>query len=279
MENTIQCLECGKMFKRISTTHLKFAHNMNFSDYFAKYPNCLIEHPSITDSRKQTLSNMILRYGEEEGLIRWESYCNRQAETNTFQYKNKVYGMSEEEFKQYNKSRANFGEKNGNYQKGYYKFWVEQYGQDLADKMNLECSKYKDSKSLEFHIKKYGEIEGLKRYDEFCANQSERALELILKNNGQVIYNPKSIPIIEEYAKQNGYEFQHAENGGEKQILSYYVDGYDEKNKTIFEYYEPVHMSTTKRDSHRIRRILNELGSDWKVIVYWYDGKIKIYEN
>jgi len=28
-------------------------------------------------------------------------------------------------------------------------------------------------------------------------------------------YNPKSIPIIEEFGKANGYNFQHAENGGE----------------------------------------------------------------
>jgi len=33
-------------------------------------------------------------------------------------------------------------------------------------------------------------------------------------------YNIKSIPIIEQYGKENGYNFQHAENGGE-----YYVEG------------------------------------------------------
>src|SRR3990167_8743536 len=31
-------------------------------------------------------------------------------------------------------------------------------------------------------------------------------------------YNPKSIPIIEEFGKANGYNFQHAENGGEFHI-------------------------------------------------------------
>src|SRR3972149_3864410 len=36
-------------------------------------------------------------------------------------------------------------------------------------------------------------------------------------NGNQLVpgYNPNSIPIIEEYGKINGYNFQHAENGGE----------------------------------------------------------------
>jgi len=53
-----------------------------------------------------TKERFIFNYGEEEGIKRWERYCNKQAETNTFEYKQKVYGITEKEFKQYNSSRA-----------------------------------------------------------------------------------------------------------------------------------------------------------------------------
>jgi hypothetical protein len=49
-------------------------------------------------------------------------------------------------------------------------------------------------------------------------------------------YNVNAIPIIEEYGNLYGYNFQHAENGGEYYVegLGYYLDGYDlEKNVAI----------------------------------------------
>lgn len=49
-------------------------------------------------------------------------------------------------------------------------------------------------------------------------------------------YNVNAIPIIEEYGNKYGYNFQHAENGGEYYVegLGYYLDGYDlEKNVAI----------------------------------------------
>lgn len=277
MENLIPCKECGKWYKRISTTHLK-SHNMSYDDYFKKYPGCSIEHPKVTELRKQTLENMIKRHGETEGQRRWELYCNRQAETNTFEYKNFRYGMTEKEFDQYNKNRGHPGSSNPNFGSSYYQRWVEKFGKEQADEMNLECSKRKDSKSLSHLTKLYGEEEGLRRYDEFYSESSKRSLELILANHGKCIYNKSAIPIIESYGKKNGYKFQHAENGGEVRILNYYVDGYDAENKTIFEYNEPHHESKKikEKDSHRIRRIANELGFGWKIIIFWYNNKIEI---
>ena len=66
-------------------------------------------------------------------------------------------------------------------------------------------------------------------------------------------YNPKSIPIIEEYGKANGYNFQHAENGGEFYIktLGYWVDGYDKTQNVVIEYYEKAHRNSVNRDERR----------------------------
>lgn len=224
---------------------------------------------------------MIKRYGETKGLERWKLYCDRQAETNTFEYKNFRYGMTFEEFDKYNKKRGNPGERNGNYNKGYYQIWVEKYGIEIADAMNKECSKRKDNKSLAYMAKRYGEIEGTRKYDEFYAANSKRSLELILKNHGRCIYNSKSIPILIEYAEQHGYNIKHAENGGEQRILNYCVDGYDAENKIIIEFNERYHQNekTKTKDLNRRRRILEHLGPGWKMIVIWYNKKIEIFKS
>ena len=54
-------------------------------------------------------------------------------------------------------------------------------------------------------------------------------------------YNSKAIPIIKEYEKKHGFNFQHAENGGEVCIDGYFPDGVDEKRKTIIEIDESHH--------------------------------------
>lgn len=65
----------------------------------------------------------------------------------------------------------------------------------------------------------------------------------LLKNNGFRLkpnFNPKACQIIEEYGKQNGYNFRHAMNGGEFYIeeLGYWVDGYDKKQNVVIDYFE-----------------------------------------
>jgi len=78
---------------------------MTFKSYSAKFPGAVLEHPSITAKRKQTLENMIKRYGVEKGQHRWQIYCNRQAETNSFEYMSQQHGMTKKEFDQFNKNK------------------------------------------------------------------------------------------------------------------------------------------------------------------------------
>lgn len=58
-------------------------------------------------------------------------------------------------------------------------------------------------------------------------------------------YNIKAIPIIEEYGKKYGYNFQHAENGGEYYVdgLGYYLDGYDNEKNVVIEIDESHHFN------------------------------------
>ena len=62
---------------------------------------------------------------------------------------------------------------------------------------------------------------------------------------GAPMYNVKSISIIERYGKENSYNFQHAENGGEVQVIGYFVDGYDKERNVVIEYYEKHHKYQT----------------------------------
>lgn len=59
-------------------------------------------------SRAQTLHNMIAKYGEKEGTIKWMNYCERQSYTNTLLYFKEKYGNDSGllKFKQINKLKA-----------------------------------------------------------------------------------------------------------------------------------------------------------------------------
>ncbi len=89
----------------------------------------------------------------------------------------------------------------------------------------------------------------------------KRLEELESKLGAYPGYNPESISIIEEYGKKHGYNFQHAENGGEYFIreLGYYVDGYDVEKNVVIEYDEPHHYladgSLRPRDVYRQNEI------------------------
>lgn len=56
-------------------------------------------------------------------------------------------------------------------------------------------------------------------------------------------YNKDSITLIEQYGKQHGYNFIHAENGGEYFIkeLGYFLDAYDPFNNVALEVDEKHH--------------------------------------
>jgi len=160
----------------------------------------------------------------------------------------------------------------------------------LKGKHHSEESKRKMSKSLkgkpfsEEHKKKLSEVKkGIPLSEEHKrkiseskkgkhhSEESKRKMKLfsikrIEKNklNGNQLvplYNPKSIPIIEKYGKANGYNFQHAENGGEYHIpeLGYWVDGYDKIRNTVIEYYERAHKNKIERDERRKQEIVNYL--------------------
>lgn len=83
-----------------------------------------------------------------------------------------------------------------------------------------------------------------------------------LYGNSITFYNPEACKIIENYGKENGYNFQHAENGGEYHIkeLGFWVDGYDKEKNVVIEYYEKHHKYQKERDERRKQEIVDYLG-------------------
>ena len=105
-----------------------------------------------------TENAMIRKWGEKEGKKRWKSYCDKQAETNTFEYKQEKYGWSKEQFEEFNKSRAVTLE-----------LCIERHGEEAGRKMWDEyCERHRYTTSLEYMIEEYGEEEGTKKYKDFC---------------------------------------------------------------------------------------------------------------
>jgi len=93
-------------------------------------------------------------------------------------------------------------------------------------------------------------------------------IKYIEKMNGQICprYNINSIPIIEHYGKEHGYNFQHAENGGEVEVCGYFVDGYDKEKNVVIEIDERHHFRNSKlrkKDIQRQKEIENRLGCDF----------------
>lgn len=135
----------------------KFAFDISNEDY-----------ETSRNKYAMTREHMIEKYGEEEGNKIWENYCKRQAETNTFEYKHKKYGMNKREFEEYNRSRA-VTKKN----------LVKKYGEEEGNlKWNEYVEKQKITKSWDYMVEKFGE---------------EKAREINLKKiNARYIFKNKN---------------------------------------------------------------------------------------
>ena len=99
------------------------------------------------------------------------------------------------------------------------------------------------------------------------------AIKRIEDRNGIIWpnYNIEACKIMEEYGKANGYNFQHAENGGEYRIpeLGYWVDGYDKTKNVVIEYYENAHKRRVDKDERRKQEIIEYLGCKFIELKEW----------
>jgi hypothetical protein len=152
---------------------------------------------------------------------------------------------------------AQAGEKNGMFGKHH----SEETKLIIKEKRKLQmCStetRDKMSISGKLRFEKYNHLLGRKFTDETRNKMRIIAANRIHDNKWHPSFNITACEIIENYGKLNGYNFQHAMNGGEYFIkeLGYWVDGYDKEKNIVIEYYEKAHQYFINEDELRINKI------------------------
>lgn len=171
-----------------------------------------------SDSRSKyamTKDHMIKKYGEEKGLEIWNNYCKKQAETNTLEYKKQKYGMTEEEFKKYNKNRACT-------LKNFIQRWGREEGKKKWDKY---CERQSATKKKEYILENYGE----KELNRILEARSKGIANSLSKSYSYV--SQKFFQELDEIVCQK-YSSQYHSKGGEKSV---WIDG----RQYFLDYYIP----------------------------------------
>lgn len=173
-------------------------------DYLVRFDR-LLKHPRNDSSSKEIY---ILRYGEKEGLKRFEEKSNNCAQT------------EENMIKRYGKEKG-------------LKKWHE-----YKDKISY-------SNSEDGYIKKYGTKEGKERFKKQCDRNAgnltlERKIELFGYEMGLEEYNKMKVTLKERHSLENYIILYGEEEGTEKYInlckirsyknsLAYYIEKYGHK--------------------------------------------------
>ena len=132
----------SKLFNTCNN-YVKFAFNVSDQDF------------NIQKKRHAvTIPNLEKKYGKAEAIAKWESYVDKQRVTNLFEYKSKKYGMSEEEFKEFNQSRSCTLEN-----------FIKRHGEETGrEKWNSYINRQAYTNTLEYLISKYGNERGETEY-------------------------------------------------------------------------------------------------------------------
>lgn len=206
--------------------HIRMLKSINFTGDWEERFRKIVALPK----RGYTLQRCIVMYGEELGRKKWKEYCDRQAYTNSQEYKK----MSDLEFKKYNKSRAitkeNMIKKYGA-EKGLKKFLDYCDKQAYTNSLDYFCKKYGKAKgemkwkdlniskghSYDAYIKKYGKSKGEEKYIKymnsfphvFYSNISKELFERLDNyfHFSKVYYEPKTKEFGKYYKEGKRYYF------------------------------------------------------------------------
>lgn len=145
---------------------------MSFKEYKQIYPEATIKSPHTLSISKITLENCVTRYGEKEGRRRFDSYRQKQAVSNSFEYKQQKHGWTREQYNAFNKSRAQTREN-----------MIKRYGETVGTQKweaYVSIQQYAGS-SEQYFIDKLGEEEGRKKWREINQMKSHSISTYILR--------------------------------------------------------------------------------------------------
>ena len=119
-----------------------------------------------------------------------------------------------------------------------------------------------------------------RKYSNECREKMRNSAIKRVKLYGNVAsFNSDACRFIEDFGKKNGYNFQHALNGGEIWIDGFSLDGYDKDKNVVFEYDEPNHEIEKNKlnDLNRIKNLFKN--KSIKEIIRYSEKYDKIYKS
>lgn len=258
MRDYVECKICNKQFSRITPTHLK-QHNMTVKEYtsrFGKDPS-ILSCDSLRKKYSITRESLIERYGEVDGTKRWESYCEKQRVSNTFEYKKQKYGWSKEKFDEYNKSRS-ITKTN----------CIKRHGRDrglVIWNEYVERQKYAGVK-LEYFIEKYGADIGTEKYNSMLRAKIYRPN---CTNNG-IYYSTTSVELFKKLDDTSDFVFYAGKNNEyiiEIEQKLYSIDFFDVRTKRAIEFYGDYwHCNPDKYDPNFFHKQRHKLAREiWEL--------------
>ena len=271
----VTCEICKNKFLRITTSHLKHKHKITPKEYIEKFNISKDSYISevVRNGSAITHKKMVELYGEDEGLIRWDTYRKKQAESNTYEYKKKKYNWTKKEFNDYNEKRSvtlknlieRWGKIKGTEKWESYiekqryagcklEYFQEKYG-EIDGQVFYKNLNEKKKQNIQNFIKKYGKVEGMKKYEEYNRKrlESKGYSKISQKLFWNICKNLEEVDNI--YFKEKNYEYLFWLNGNKNVI---FVDFYNMNNNKIIEFYGDYwHMSPDIYEETCINTITN----------------------
>lgn len=230
-----------------------------------------------------TQENLIRKYGEREGIKRWNEYIEKQAFSNSFEYKHRKHGWSKERFEKYNKSRG-----------VTLKNQIAKYGEDEGLKRyNEYCDKQRYTTTLEYFISKYGEIDGTEKYNNYIkirngnlcylenvgsiSNIQQKCFSYLTENlntYNETYFSPKT----EEYEIHiNGYHYFLDYYDKTQNIVIEFNGDYWHGNPKFYSSYDMLKSCTAGEkwnyDEQRKQNICSYLNNPKFIVIWEYDYK------
>ena len=161
-------------------------------EYDTKYPEQLnLDYVArlrrLSSNSTVSIEAFKARYGNIGGEIKFKEYQECRRKINSFEYKKEKFGMTEEEFKAYNASRASTKEN-----------FIKRHGvEEGTKKWDEYCNTQRYAGSSEqWFVDKYGEEVGKKRWSDICRSKAHTVETYMQKYN---LTEEEAIARMDEY--------------------------------------------------------------------------------
>lgn len=225
-----RCKTCGK---DISYKHEITYRRSLISNADCKTCSALKRTPKTEEVRNQISKTLTGRKTSDE--IKHKISKSIKEKFNTIEYKQKF-------------SILHKGENNGMFGKFHTNETKEKISEITKQKMSLPKTREKMLKSkhsIEYRKKLSNALKGRRFSSETKRKMRESVLRRVSKYGIHARnFNPLACKLIDEYGEKNGYNFQHALNGGEVFINGYSVDAYDREKNVVLEVDEKHHFNS-----------------------------------